>query len=72
MQWLWKKALESAAKRAVQAAGAYLAQESTRSYLASIGTNVEVVDPVLATAATYGLFEFVRSWFKVKVGLKFL
>ena len=72
MNWLWTTALKSSAKRAVQAAAAYLAQESTRQYLSSVGVNVEVVDPVLATAATYGTFEFLRSWLKVKVGFKFL
>lgn len=72
MEWLWKKALGSSAKRVVQAAIAYLGQSNVRAFLGSIGVNVEVVDPMLATAATYGAMEFLRSWLKVKVGLKFL
>ena len=72
MDCLWKKALLSAAKRAVQAAIAYLGQANVVAYLASIGVDVSIYDPVLTTAATYGALEFLRSWLKVKVGLKFL
>ena len=40
-------------------------------FLNSVGVQVSI-DPVVATPAMYGALEFVRSWLKVKAGLKFL
>ena len=71
MDWLWTKALKSAAKRVVQVVVAYVGQAQTQVFLNSIGVQVSI-DPVVATPAMYGALEFLRSFLKVKAGLKFL
>jgi len=69
MEWLWKRALVSASKRAVQAAIAYLGQDQVQRYLGTVGVQISI-DPALASAALYGALEFLRSWLKVKAGIK--
>ena len=71
MEWFWTKALQSAAKRAVQAAIAVLGQAKLQALLNANGVTV-TIDPTLASAGVYGLLEFLRSWLKVNKKVKFL
>lgn len=71
MNWLWTIALKKAIARGIQAAIAVLGSAKVVAFLNSIGVQV-TVDPILASAATYGALEFLRNWLKLKVGVKFL
>ena len=71
MEWLWTKALQSASKRAVQAAIAIIGQAKIQALLNTYGVSV-TIDPTLASAGVYGLLEILRSWLKVNKKVNFL
>ena len=71
MEWIWKKALQSSAKRAIQAVIAILGQAKIQSFLNANGVSI-TIDPTLASAGLYALLEFGRSWLKVGGKVKFL
>ena len=71
MNWLWTVALKKAVARGVQAVIAILGSVTVVNFLNSIGVTI-MIDPTLASAATYGVLEYLRNWLKNKLGLKFI
>jgi len=63
--WLWSVAIKKGVKRGVQAALSILGAER----LATFGVTI---DPILASAAVYGILEVLRNYLKNKQGLKWL
>ena len=71
MNWLLSTALKKGASRLIQYVIVLLTTGKIASILAANGVAINI-DPTLATASVLGVYEVIRNFLKVKLGVRFL